>query len=134
MISGPSAVTASATSTAILCHGGSSTVTVTASGGTGSYQGTGTFTQPAGSYSFTVSDGNNCTSTATLTISEPSAVTASATSTAILCHGGCSTVMVTAAGGPGSYQGTGTFTQPAGSYSFTVSDGNNCTSTATLTI
>ena len=79
---------ASSSNTAILCHGGNSTVTVSATGGTAPYTGTGTFSHAAGTYSYTVTDANSCTSTTTGTITEPSAVVASSSNTAILCHGG----------------------------------------------
>ena len=51
---------------------------------------------PAGTYSYTVTDANSCTATTTGTITEPSAVMASSSNTAILCHGGNSTVTVSA--------------------------------------
>jgi hypothetical protein len=76
-------------------------VTVSASGGTGPYTGTGTVSHPAGTYSYTVTDTNSCTATTTGEITEPSAVTASSSNTAILCNGGNSTVTVIASGGTG---------------------------------
>jgi hypothetical protein len=106
-------------------------VTVSASGGTQPYSGTGTFSRPAGTYSFTVTDANGCFATTTGEITEPSAVTASSSNTAILCNGGSSTVTVNANGGTPPYQGTGTFTRSAGTYSYTVTDANSCTATTT---
>src|SRR5207247_7912579 len=100
-------VLASSSSSPILCHGGNSTVTVSASGGTTPYNGTGTFTRSAGTYSFTVTDANSCTSTTTGTITQPNALSATSSNTAILCHGGTSTVTVSASGGPTPYSGTG---------------------------
>src|SRR5204862_136286 len=117
--------------TAILCHGGNSTVTVTAGGGTGPYTGDGTFSHAAGTYSYTVTDHNGCTATTTGDITEPSAVPADSSNTAILCHGGSSTVTVSATGGTGPYNGDGTFSVPAGTYSYTVTDHNGCTATTT---
>src|SRR5207247_2979696 len=114
--------------------GGSSTVTVSATGGTAPYSGTGTFSVPAGTYSYTVTDHNGCTATTTGDITEPSAVVASSSNTAILCHGGSSTVTVSATGGTAPYTGDGTFSVPAGTYSYTVTDANSCTSTTTGTI
>src|SRR5205085_7323868 len=108
-----------------------SIVTVSATGGTGSYTGTGTFSHAAGTYSYTVTDANSCTSTTTGTITQPSAVDASSSNTAILCHGGDSIVTVSATGGTGAYSGTGTFSVPAGTYSYTVTDANSCISTTT---
>src|SRR4029077_9980477 len=133
-ITQPSAVSPSSSHTAILCHGGDSTVTVSATGGTPPYQGTGSFNVPAGTYSYTVTDANSCTATTTLEITQPSAVSPSSSHTAILCHGGDSTVTVSATGGTPPYQGTGSFSVPAGTYSYTVTDANSCTATTTLEI
>ncbi|MCX6258399.1 MAG: hypothetical protein NTW49_10960, partial [Bacteroidia bacterium] len=133
-ITEPSVLSASASSTSILCHGGTSTVTVTAAGGTTPYQGTGNFNRTAGTYSFTVTDANGCMATKSITITEPSVLSASATSTTILCNGGTSTVSVTATGGTSPYQGTGNFNRTAGTYSFTVTDANGCMATKSITI
>src|SRR5439155_3820853 len=77
---------------------------------------------------------NSCTATTTGTITEPSAVAASSSHTAILCNGGNSTVTVTAGGGTPPYTGAGDHVVSAGSYSFTVTDANSCTATTTGTI
>ena len=130
-ITQPSAVTASSSNTAILCNGGNSIVTVSASGGTPGYTGTGTFSHAAGTYSYTVTDANSCTATTTGNITQPSAVMASSSNTAILCNGGNSMVTVSASGGTAPYTGTGTFSDPAGTYSYTVTDANSCTATTT---
>jgi hypothetical protein len=106
-------------------------VTVSASGGTPGYTGTGTFTRSAGTYSYTVTDSNGCTATTTGNITQPTALTASSSNTRILCNGGSSTVTVSATGGTTPYQGTGTFSRSAGTYSFTVTDANGCTATTT---
>src|SRR5438132_1246978 len=133
-ISQPSALTPSSSNTPILCNGGSSTVTVSATGGTPPYQGTGTVSRSAGTYSYTVTDANSCTATTTGNITQPSALTASSSNTAILCNGGSSTVTVSATGGTAPYSGTGTFSRSAGTYSYTVTDANSCTATTTGTI
>ena len=133
-ITQPSAVVASSSNTAILCNGGNSIVTVSATGGTGAYSGTGTFSHAAGTYSYTVTDANGCTATTTGTITQPSAVVASSSNTAILCNGGNSIVTVSATGGTAPYTGTGTFSRSAGTYSYTVTDANSCTATTTGTI
>src|SRR5204862_362073 len=130
-ITQPSTVTADSSNTAILCHGGDSTVTVSAGGGTGPYNGDGTFSHAAGTYSYTVTDHNGCTATTTGDITQPSTVTADSSNTAILCHGGNSTVTVSAGGGTGPYNGDGTFSHAAGTYSCTVTDHNGCTATTT---
>src|SRR5213079_2309661 len=126
-----SALSASSSNTPILCNGGSSTVTVSATGGTPPYQGTGTANRSAGTYSYTVTDANGCTATTTGNITQPSALSASSSNTAILCNGGSSTVTVNASGGTAPYSGTGTFSRSAGTYSYTVTDANSCTATTT---
>src|SRR5204862_4623686 len=133
-ITEPSAVTAGSSHTAILCNGGSSTVTVTAGGRPPPYTGAGDHVVSAGSYSFTVTDANSCTATTTGTITEPSAVTAGSSHTAILCNGGNSTVTVTAGGGTPPYTGAGDHVVSAGSYSFTVTEAGRWTGRATGTI
>ena len=130
-ITQPTAVTASSSNTAIQCHGGMSTVSVSASGGTPGYTGTGDFQHAAGTYSYTVTDSNGCTATTTGEITQPTAVTASSSNTAIQCHGGMSTVSVSASGGTPGYTGTGDFQHAAGTYSYTVTDSNGCTATTT---
>ena len=130
-ITQPSAVTADSSNTAILCNGGNSIVTVSAGGGTPGYTGTGTFSHAAGTYSYTVTDANSCTATTTGTITEPSAVTADSSNTAILCNGGNSIVTVSATGGTPGLHWHGTFSHAAGTYSYTVTDANGCTATTT---
>src|SRR5439155_7988969 len=81
----------------------------------------------------TVTDSGTCanhirTDDVILTVNQ---LLASSSNTPILCHGGSSTVTVSATGGRTPYQGTGTFTRSAGSYSFTVTDANSCTATTT---
>src|SRR6185437_2992513 len=67
-------------------------------------------------------------------ITQPSAVTASSSNTAVLCNGGNAVVTVSADGGTPGYSGTGTFSHAAGTYSYTVTDANSCTATTTGTI
>ena len=95
------------------------------------YQGTGTVSRSAGTYSYTVTDANSCTATTTGNITQPSALTPSSSNTPILCNGGSSTVTVSATGGTPPYQGTGTVSRSAGTYSYTVTDANSCTATTT---
>ncbi len=133
-ITQPTVLVAASSATAILCNGGNSTVTVSATGGTAPYTGTGTFTRTAGAYTYTVTDANGCTSVTTGTIAQPTALVTAATSTAILCNGGNSTVVVSATGGTAPYTGTGTFTRTVGAYSYTVTDANGCTNTVSGTI
>jgi len=131
----PSVLTASSTSGAIACNGGTTTVTVSGSGGTAPYTGTGNYTVSAGTYSYTVTDANGCTSTTSITVTEPTLLTANAAvSDAINCFGETGVITVFAGGGTTPYQGTGTFTVTAGDYSYTVTDANGCTSTVDISI
>ncbi len=130
----PVVLTASETHTAIACNGGTSTVTISASGGTAPYTGTGTFTQLAGTTSYTVTDSKGCTATVSATITQPAILVATETHTAIACNGGTSTVTISATGGTAPYTGTGTFTQSAGTISYTVTDSKGCTATVSATI
>lgn len=146
----PTAITASASAPAILCNGGTTTLTVNASGGTGAleyslnggaFQSGNTFTvNAAGSpYVVTVRDANSCTvNSNSVTVSEPTAISASASAGSILCNAGTTTLTVSASGGTGAYQYSlnggayqagNTFTvNAAGSpYVVTVRDVNNCT-------
>src|SRR5258707_817790 len=109
-------------------------MTVSATGGTTPYSGTGTFSHEAGTYSYTVTDANSCTSITTGTITQPEALVASSTASEIKCNGGNSTVTVSATGGTAPYSGNGRFSHGAGTYSYTVTDANSCTSTTTGTI
>ena len=130
----PTTLTAGSTSTSISCNGGSATVTVTAAGGTGPYTGTGNFTVSAGTHNYTVTDANGCTATTSITVTQPSALTASISSTPVLCNGGTSVITVSATGGTGPYTGTGNYTVSVGSYSYTVTDANGCTTSTSTTI
>jgi hypothetical protein len=131
----PSVLTASSTSTSILCNGGTATVTVTGNGGTAPYSGTGTYTVSAGTYSYTVTDANGCTATTTITVTEPTALSASSvTGSAIVCNGGATTVIVSGTGGTGPYTGTGTFTVLAGTHDYTVTDANGCAATTNVIV
>ncbi len=85
----------------------------------------------AGAYSVTVTDASGCTSTASGNISEPALLVASSSAGIILCNGGTTTVTVSATGGTVPYLGTGSFTVSAGNYSYTVTDANGCSVTAT---
>ena len=145
----PAAVTGSASVTsAILCNGGTATVTLTGAGGTSplSYtfnnvtNGTGIFTgiSAGAGYAWSITDANNCGPvTGSLDVAQPATITGSASvTTAILCNGGVATVTLTGAGGMGplSYtfnnvtNGTGIFTGIAAGagYAWSITDANNC--------
>ena len=86
-ITEPTQLVASSTAGTIACFGGTTTVVVSATGGTPPYSGTGSFTAGAGAYSYTVTDANGCTSVTSGNISQPAALTGSATATDVSCFG-----------------------------------------------
>ncbi len=133
-ITEPTAITISALSGNILCNGGSTSVTVTANGGTGAYTGTGAFTQTAGTYTYTVTDANACTTNTVITITEPTALNVSLSSTPIACNGSTTQVTFNVTGGTAPYSGNSPVTVLAGSYTYTVTDANNCSVTETITV
>ncbi|MFM7078398.1 MAG: beta strand repeat-containing protein, partial [Bacteroidota bacterium] len=135
----------STTSTAVLCNGGSNgALNITATGGTGSItytlnggspQSTGTYSNlSAGTYSVSATDANGCTAITNITITQPTPVVANSSSGTIACFGGTTSVSVTGGGGTAPYSGTGSFTVGAGSYSYTVTDANGCTSVVSATV
>jgi len=133
-ITEPSVVEASSSATAILCFGGTATVSVSGNGGTAPYNGTGDFSVSAGTYSYIVSDANGCSTSTSITVTEPSEVIVSSSATPILCNGGSSTVSVSATGGTAPYSGTGSFSATAGTYNYTVTDANGCSAITSGTI
>jgi hypothetical protein len=147
--------------TNVTCGGGSNgSATATAGGGTpgytyvwspapGSGQGTSVANGlNAGTYTCTAKDANNCSTVQTYTITSPSVLTsASSGQTNINCFGGSNgsasasigggsptyiySWTPTPAGGQGTLNATGLI---AGTYTFTVKDLNNCTSTVNYVI
>src|SRR6185436_16359996 len=112
-------------------------VVITASGGVGPYTITPAQTGlAAGTYSFTVTDANNCTLVVPVTITAPVAITATTAITNVLCNGASTgSVVITASGGVGPYTIIPVQTGlAAGTYSFTVTDANNCTLVVPVTI
>ncbi len=133
-INEPTALTASASTTNVLCNGGNGTVNISANGGTAPYTGTGSFTVTAGTYSYTVSDANGCSASTSATVNEPSALAASTSVTNALCNGGNGSINVTANGGTAPYTGTGSFSATAGTYNYTVTDANGCSTSTSATV
>jgi hypothetical protein len=90
----------------------------------------------AGTYTVTVTDANGCTANADVTLLEPSKVNISATNTSIACFGGNSSVTVNTWGGvtPYSVDDEGTYSVPAGNYTYDVVDANGCSASTTIDI
>ena len=151
-ITQPSVLTASAVATAVTCNGGANgSVDVTVTGGTSAYSynwSNSAVTEDilslsAGTYSVTVSDANGCSATASATVTQPTAITLSATPENVLCFGNSTgAVNLTATGGTGSYtyDWSNTATSEdisslaAGTYSVTVVDANGCSATTSATV
>ena len=133
----PQAITVSASIiTPALCNGGDATVFVTANGGTQPYTGTGTQFEPVGTNIILVTDANGCTANDTITISGggSSPIVAHNSFAPILCHGGSTTLTVTATGGHWPYSGTGVFSKTAGTYYYTITDSAGCSIIDTVRI
>ena len=138
---------ASALAGSILCNGGTTTLTVaaTTSAATGAleyringgaYQASNTFAVPAGSYTATVREASStgCSATATaVVVSQPTSFIASGSFSAI-CFGETSSVIISASGGTPPYTGTGTFSQSAGTQSYTVTDANGCSTSTSVIV
>ncbi|MBK8848295.1 MAG: T9SS type A sorting domain-containing protein [Bacteroidetes bacterium] len=92
-----------------------------------------------GSYTVTVTAANGCTNQANFTLTEPVALSCNATATANTCANPCNgSISIAGAGGTGSYQynfgnGFGTSATAtslcAATYTVTVKDANNCSTT-----
>ncbi len=143
----------SITADSVSCFGGQDgMISTTVSGGTSPYQYTWNNGMTstiisnlvAGTYSFTATDINGCSSTGSTTVFEPILLSSSlANATAVSCHGRSDgTASVATSGGvpPYSYLwsngetnsfSTGLF---AGSYLITTSDANGCTEVLTISI
>ena len=154
IISQPSTLSLSVSSNSVACNGastGSANATVT--GGTPAYTyswvpmgGTNASATnlAAGNYTVLVLDNNLCPITTSLTIQQPSALTATATSTPATCSQSNGTTSVTVNGGTVPYASyawspTGGNAATAnnlsgGNYNVTITDANNCVITATTTI
>ncbi len=139
--------------TNILCNGantGSANATVT--GGTAPFtyswtptsQTTATASNlPAGTYSVLITDATGCAGTQTVSITQPTALSATVSSTSATCGNANASATVTATGGTGAYtynwnpsaQTTATASNISpGNYSVTITDVNSCVTTKTITV
>lgn len=148
-----SALSSSVNKTDVLCFGNSTgSASVTASGGTSPYtylwsNGITTNSNPnlsAGNYTVTVTDSKGCTSVSSVQVLQPlSALNATTNSVNILCFGnstGSASVSPSGGTSPYTYQwNTGATSSsvtgwPAGNYTVTVTDANNCKITRNFTL
>lgn len=160
-INQPPQLTISETHTDNLCFGDATgSITVTVGGGTPGTGYTYAWTQnvstaniasnlAAGSYTVTATDANNCTISLSASVAQPTQLSVTATFTPVLCFGGnTGTVTAVGSGGTSPYaymltpdgvnftpSAIGQFTgQSAGTYTAIVTDDNQCTATATVTV
>jgi hypothetical protein len=152
-ITEPSALSASTTQVNEACNGASTgSISTTVSGGTGAYTynwtpsgGTAALAASlsAGTYTCLISDANSCNTSVTATISEPAAITYTASVSPATCGQSNGSASITAAGGTGaltySWSPAGGNTSsagniPAGSYSCTITDANACSLVATTSV
>jgi len=137
-ITQPTAILASLTKIDVSCHGANNgSVDLTATGGVPPYTFAPTQTGlSAGSYTFTVTDAAGCTATVSTTITQPAVLTANLTQTNVSCNGGDNgSVVVTPVGGTAPYSILPSQSGlAAGSYTFTVTDANGCSTTVSATI
>ena len=135
-----------------MCYGQNGSATVTASG-SGSYSYTWSTTPPQttatannlppGTYTVSVSEPGGCNNTASVTITQPPQMQTTTSQTNVTCYGyndGSATVNVSGGTGTYTYQWSNAQTNStatnlaANSYTVTVKDGNNCSTTASVTI
>ncbi|HXH18958.1 MAG TPA: SprB repeat-containing protein, partial [Chitinophagales bacterium] len=148
----PAALSSSISGTSISCYGGSNgAADLTVTGGTSPYfyswSNTATtqdiFNLTTGAYKVTVTDNNGCSKIDSITIIQPAAISISISATNALCSGssdGSADLTVSGGVSPYSYSwSNGVSTQnislvSAGTYNVTVTDLNNCTQSASVTI
>lgn len=147
---GPSVSVASTTDP--LCNGGNNgNATVSATGGTSPYTYLWSNGQTnamatglaAGTYTVTVTDASGCTNVITVTITQPGAIVPNVSATNASCGNADGTATAAATGGTGAltyfWNPTAQTTQTAtgltaGTYTVTITDANNCTQTATISV
>ena len=152
VIAQPSALVLSNTHTDVSCFGGNNgSVDLTATGGTTPYvyvwnnaatsQDISTLT--IGTYTVSVTDAHSCSAVSSAAVTEPTALQVSSTATNVLCNSASTgAVNITVSGGVTNYSylwSNAATTQnissiPAGSYTVTVTDANNCTATRSQTV
>ncbi|NBQ80090.1 MAG: hypothetical protein EBT99_16025, partial [Betaproteobacteria bacterium] len=149
VISEPSQIQATSNVTNISCFNGSNgSIDITTSGGTGGYTfawtGPNGYTNSSedilslvyGTYNLTILDNANCQSNFQFFVSQPTLLTASINIlNPIACNGGAAVIEVVASGGTPNYIGTGPVSGlTAGTHTYTITDGNNCTASASITL
>lgn len=150
VVSGPTPVTLTTTSTPATCSGNSGSATVTANGGstpfTYAWSNGGTTATISnltpGTYTVTVTAANTCTATASVVVAGNIAISLSTTTTQANCVQSNGGVNLTVSGGTAPYTyawSNGATSQnltgiAAGSYTVIVTDGAGCTATTSATV
>ncbi|MFV8391097.1 hypothetical protein, partial [Flavobacterium sp. LB1P71] len=138
----PTEISFTATATQPKCFGEKGAVVLsTPTGGTGNitFGSTATTNLAAGDYTYTATDANGCSVEKSVTINAaPTEIILTATATKINCFGGTGSVTLVSTGGSGTYtyksSNPATSGLIAGTYTYSVTDANNCTATATVTL
>ena len=151
-ITQPTAITINIAPNNISCNGANDgSVTAFGNGGTGNFNyswsngasGPTISNLSAGTYTVTAVDANNCIQTATTTITQPNAITINISPNNLSCNGANDgSVTAFGNGGAGNFNyswsngasGPTISNLPAGTYTVTAVDANNCIQTATTTI
>ena len=135
-LNGPATVCYGSTGVIYTTDPGQSNYAWTISGGTitsGSGTAIVTVSWPtSGTHTISVTYGSAPTTVLQVTVTTP--LIASASAGTITCSGGTTNVIVSATGGTVPYNGTGTFTMGAGTFTFIVTDAIGCTGSTTITI
>lgn len=151
----PSAVSISGSSTPVLCNGGATgTISVSGQGGTVpltysiddiSYGPATSFSGlSAADYTLYLKDAHNCAASTSIKVTQPTALTISATALPVACNGGNDGQITVAAGGGvspyqyamdnGVFQSSATFTSTADTRLMMVKDNNGCTAQTTVAV
>jgi len=99
----------------------------------------------AGTYTIFFREGNGCLGSLSITVAEPLVLSATSSFTPVVCNGESSgTININSAGGVTPYQysidggttwqASNVFNVPANAYTITIRDGNNCTTTQSVTV
>ncbi|MAR39143.1 MAG: hypothetical protein CMD22_00385 [Flavobacteriales bacterium] len=147
-ITQPTAVNVISTQTNVTnCNGNDGSINISASGGTGNYTylwSNGSTTEDvinlvSGVYTLDIIDANNCISTFSFTINEPSGISSIENITHVNCYGeNNGSVILNILGGQSPYSenwnGYNSSALTAGTYTYTVTDNQNCSFTNTITV
>jgi hypothetical protein len=144
-ITQPTALNTAVSTTNVDCNGSSNgTASLVNTGGSGNYttawlNSVNPNALSAGNHTVTITDGNGCTNIESINITEPNAINVQVITTDASCNGGVDgTATLSISGGVGNYSTNWGAINPntlsAGTYSVTVTDGNNCSTIETFII